>query len=316
MMAASRSPNLARRPPCRHRPVGGHQTGLPPSDHAESGRLPAHGPPGPSGRPAGAVLTGRLGQPGTHPGLAGLAQPDRARKLQRQQPARVGQRHPGQRLRVDPVGPGVPARTGASLRPWPTTPGTQRARQPKNTAIGIQAARPARTPPPASCPPVPRPAPPAPPRPAMPPTARTTPGTPASIGFQHPHRMPRRDPQVDPDQPPARLTPLHCHLRKDHPSLWLTPAAHQAATTFPSATVPERKSRQRLPFMCCNRARTRPGWPVRRLGQDAAAAPAAAHRHPPSPASITSTTPSSRLRSTRRRLARRAASRRKPGTRP
>jgi len=64
----------------------------------------------------GLVLTGRLGQPGTRADPPVQRRRSLTGQLQWLQPARVGQRHPGQRLRIDPVRLGVPAQEPAQVR--------------------------------------------------------------------------------------------------------------------------------------------------------------------------------------------------------
>ena len=169
------------------------------------------------------VLAGRPGEPVAGPDPPVQRGRVRAGQLELLQPARVGQRHPGQRLRVDPVRFGMPAQEPAQVR------GLGR----RHPVDGVTAAgeehrdrhprRPGRL------------------EHHRQPRARRRPGQrrplhrgqrlhrrharrPAhhlAISLQHPHRMPRRDPQVNPDQAPRPGCPsllfhryLSSHRRK------------------------------------------------------------------------------------------------------
>ena len=81
------------------------------------------------------------------------------------------------------------------------------------------------------------------------------------VSLQHPHRVPRRDPQVNPDQPPCPWLPSSCSIaphRASSPDS-SAPAARQAAAQ--SATVPGRKSPATAPTHVLQ-----PGQPVSRAG--------------------------------------------------
>jgi hypothetical protein len=112
----------------------------------------------------------------------------------------------------------------------------------------------------------------------------------APVGLRHPYRMPRRDPQIDPDQPPRQRLPSSCCS--------ISTSVHHRASASPGGTagstamVPGRKSQPAAPFMCCNRAspahfphaviRGQPAVAIKSSGPGpkTASEPARRHRNP------------------------------------
>jgi len=200
----------------------------------------------------GLVLSGGLGAPGTSPDPPIQRRRVRPGQLKPLQPAGAGQRDAGQRLSIDPVGLGMPAQEPPQVRGLgrghpvhvmaaaaeehrdrqPGRPGRlEHHRQPRafrrpsqrrllqaGQGLHCRHARgPAHQPP---------------------------------ICLQHPHRVPRRDAQVYPDQPPGRWRPSLLLLRP-LPLLHivgnsLAPALQTGSN--PSATVPRCKSPATAPI--------------------------------------------------------------------
>jgi hypothetical protein len=161
------------------------------------------------------------------------------------------------------------AGTGAGPLPSPMTPGKRSARGGRRTPLPeSRPARRARTPQQASCLPAPRPARPFHRRQGPDRGHARRPAHHMAISLQHPHRMPGRDSQVNPDQPPVlrlAIPQFHQHLASPDSS---ASAAPQAATQRPRSQ--DARARQRLPLMCCNGPGPDPAWSTPSCGSSVA----------------------------------------------